>query len=120
MKHPLNQRRGLVIAIGAGALVNTLANPSGAFAKQGSKAVEKIWRTGFLVPRRRPASIDADFLGGFPQGMRERGYIEGRNLAIGWRFADGDLARLPALAAELVQLKADAAIVKCCNVHCTM
>ena len=110
MNHPVKQGRKAIIAFGAGALVGALANPSGALAQQGAKAVEKIWRVGFLVPRKRPASIDADFIGGFAQGMRERGYIEGKNLAIEWRFADGDLARLPALAAELVQLKVDAIV----------
>jgi putative ABC transport system substrate-binding protein len=39
--------------------------------------------------------------------MRELGHIEGRNLAIEWRFADGDLTRLPGLAAELVRMKVD-------------
>jgi putative ABC transport system substrate-binding protein len=68
---------------------------------------EKIWRVGFLVPRRRPDSIDSDFLGAFPRGMRELGYVEGRNLVIEWRFANGDSERLPALADELVRLKVD-------------
>ena len=67
----------------------------------------KIWRVGFLTQRRRPDSIDADFLGAFPLGMRELGYIEGKNLVIEWRFADGEFARLPDLAAELVGLKLD-------------
>jgi putative ABC transport system substrate-binding protein len=39
--------------------------------------------------------------------MRELGYVEGKNLLLEWRFADGDVARLPGLAAELVQLKVD-------------
>jgi len=39
--------------------------------------------------------------------MRELGYVEGKNLVIDWRFADGMLERLPGLAAELVQLKVD-------------
>ena len=39
--------------------------------------------------------------------MRELGYVEGKNLVIEWRFADGKLERLPGLAAELVQLKVD-------------
>ena len=102
----MNRRRKTLFALGAGALANALP----AFAQQPAKPAEKIWRVGFLAPRARPASMDADFLGGFPQGMRERGYVEGRNLIIEWRFADGDLARLPSLAAELVQLKTDALI----------
>ena len=67
----------------------------------------KIWRVGFMTQRRRPDSIDADFIGGFPRGMRELGYVEGKNLLIEWRFADGKFERLPELAAELVRLKVD-------------
>ena len=67
----------------------------------------KIWRVGFMTQRRRPDSIDADFIGGFPRGMRELGYVEGKNLLIEWRFADGRFERLPELAAELVRLKVD-------------
>ena len=67
----------------------------------------KIWRVGFLTQRRRPGSIDSDFIGGFPRGMRELGYVEGRNLAIEWRFADGKSERLADLAADLVRLKVD-------------
>ena len=39
--------------------------------------------------------------------MRELGYVEGKNLVVEWRFADGKFERLPGLAAELVQLKVD-------------
>jgi putative ABC transport system substrate-binding protein len=39
--------------------------------------------------------------------MSELGYVEGRNLVIEWRFADGEYERLPGMAAELVQLKVD-------------
>ena len=84
------------------ALLALGAAPSGLVAQPG-----KIWRVGFLVARRRPASIDADFIGAFPHGMRELGYVEGKNLAIEWRFGDADPARLPGLAAELVQAKVD-------------
>lgn len=68
---------------------------------------DRVWRVGFLA-LRRPVSLDSDQFGAFPQGMRELGYIEGTNLIIEWRFADGKSERLSALAAELVQLKVDA------------
>ena len=48
----------------------------------------KVWRVGFLTQRRRPDSIDSDFIGAFPRGMRELGYVEGKNLVIEWRFDD--------------------------------
>src|SRR5262249_54346297 len=43
----------------------------------------------------------------FRQGLREVGYLEGKNIIIEWRSAEGKLGRLPALAAELVHLKVD-------------
>jgi len=92
-------RRRLLIALGAG----TLVAPFGSLAQQQGK----IWRVGFLVLRGRPVSLDTDFLGAFQRGMRELGYIEGKNLIIEWRFADGKAERLPSLAAELVRLKVD-------------
>jgi putative tryptophan/tyrosine transport system substrate-binding protein len=47
------------------------------------------------------------FVEAFRQGLLRLGYIEGRDLQIAYRYADGDPARLPALAAELVKLKPD-------------
>ena len=41
------------------------------------------------------------------QGLRELGYVEGKNIVIEWRFAEGKLDRLPALAAELVRLRVE-------------
>ena len=93
----MNTRRKLLIALGVGAL----AAPFTSFAQQQGK----VWRVGFLVPERRPGSLDSHVYGGFPLGMRELGYVEGKDLAIEWRFADNDIARLSDLAAELVRLK---------------
>jgi putative tryptophan/tyrosine transport system substrate-binding protein len=47
------------------------------------------------------------FFGGFLQGMRELGYVEGHNWVFESRYADGDQARAPLLAEELVRLKPD-------------
>jgi len=66
----------------------------------------KIGRVGFLTQRRRPDSIDSDFIGGFPRGMRELGYVEGKNLMIEWRFEER-FERLPDRAEELVRLNLD-------------
>ncbi len=48
---------------------------------------------------------------GFRQGLRDLGYVEGRNVVIEFRDADGKLERLPTLAAELVALKVDVVLV---------
>jgi putative ABC transport system substrate-binding protein len=95
----MKRRRKLIVALGAG----VLAAPFIAFAQQQGK----IWRVGFLASRGRPDSLDTDPFGGFPRGMRELGYIEGKNLEIEWRYAEGKSERLPSLVAELVQLKVD-------------
>ena len=65
----------------------------------------KIPRIGYLGASSlsaNPARIEA-----FRQGLRELGYVEGKNIVIEWRSAEGKLDRLPEFAAELVQLKVD-------------
>ena len=65
----------------------------------------KVPRIGYLSstsPSAGSSRIEA-----FRQGLRELGYVEGKNLVIEWRYAEGKLDRLPALAAELVRLKVD-------------
>ena len=94
----MNTRRKLVIALGAGALA-----PLASLAQ----APGKVWRVGFLS-QRHVDFVDADsYYGPFTQGMRELGYVVGKNLVIEWRSAEGDASRLPELAAELVRLKVD-------------
>ena len=64
----------------------------------------KIPRIGFLGGS---LSVNAARIEAFRQGLRELGYVEGKNIVIEWRHHDGKVDRLPALAAELVRLKVD-------------
>jgi putative ABC transport system substrate-binding protein len=63
----------------------------------------KIPRVGvlFIGGRNQP------HLESFKQGLKERGYTEGKNILLDYRYAEGNVDRLPSLAAELVQLKVD-------------
>jgi ABC-type uncharacterized transport system substrate-binding protein len=72
-----------------------------------SQRPPKLWRIGFLSARGHPASLDADFYGGFPRGMRELGYVEGGNVVFEWRFANGNAESLSGMAVELVRLNVD-------------
>jgi putative tryptophan/tyrosine transport system substrate-binding protein len=67
-------------------------------------------RIGFLSRELHPSdsrAAESRRLEFFRQGLRELGYIEGKNLIIEYRYADGRPERLPALAEELVRLKVD-------------
>ena len=65
----------------------------------------KIPRIGVLVVPTR--SFFSTRIEAFRQGLRELGYVEGKNVLIEYRYAEGKLDLLPALASELVQLKVD-------------
>jgi putative ABC transport system substrate-binding protein len=65
----------------------------------------KVPRIGYLDAVS--LSVNAARVEAFRQGLRKLGYVEGKNIFIEWRSADGKLDRLPALAAELVHLKVD-------------
>jgi putative tryptophan/tyrosine transport system substrate-binding protein len=69
----------------------------------------KVWRIGFVAGGERAAV--SHILAGFPQGMRELGYAEGRDFTIEWRFAEGNVERFSEFAAELVRLRVDAIVV---------
>jgi len=65
----------------------------------------KIFRIGFLDPST--ASGNAALLAAFDQELSKLGWIEGKNIAFEYRFAEGKSERLPELAANLVRLKVD-------------
>ncbi len=65
----------------------------------------KIPRIGYLVTGSLPTNSDR--IEAFRQGLRELGYVEGKNIVIEWRSTDGKPDRLPALVAELIGLKVD-------------
>src|SRR6266481_8665474 len=85
-------RREFTTLLGSGAA----AWPLAASAQQ--PAVPVI---GFLDPRS-PGTME-DFLRAFRQGLKDTGYVEGENVTIAYRFAEGQFDRLPELAAELVR-----------------
>jgi putative ABC transport system substrate-binding protein len=86
--------RLLLAAAVVGAALAAHAQPAG-----------KVHRIGYLTAGN-PAS-NPTFLAAFRQGLAELGWVEGRNLAVELRFAEGRYDRLPELAAELVRLKVD-------------
>ena len=93
----MNNRRKLLLAFAASAL----AAPSLAQQK------EKVWRVGVLVQQAIEPPIDQGRFGHFLKGMRDLGYIEGKNLTIELRSAGGEAQRLPSLAGELVRINLD-------------
>ena len=64
----------------------------------------KVPRIGYLAPS---ISASPSLFEAFQQGLRELGYVEGKNIVIEWRSNEGKVDRNPALAAELVRLKVD-------------
>jgi putative ABC transport system substrate-binding protein len=83
-----------------GLTLGTLALPLAAEAQQAGK----VYRVGFLWdnPAVFPDAIEA-----FRQGLRDLGYVEGRTIAIEYRWAEGKPERMRELAEELVRLKVD-------------
>ena len=91
------KRRAFITLLGG-----AVAWPRAARAQQ----VSRIPRIGYLSPSSAsPGPLN--YYDEFRRELRELGYVEGQNIVIDYRFADGRFDRLPQLAAELVQLNVD-------------
>ena len=90
--HKSDPHRRLVIALAVTALA----------ANRLVRAQAKSHRIAFLG--NSTAALEANLVGPFRDGLRELGYVEGSNLTIDYRWADGDYGRLPKLVAELAAL----------------
>ena len=93
---PALDRRIFLGALAGG----VLAVPLAAEAQQAGK----VYQIGYLSAA---GSSNPRILEAFRQGLRELGWVEGQNIVIEYRWAEGHLDRLPGLAAELVRLKVD-------------
>ncbi len=82
---------------------NFFAAPLAASAQQAAK----VPRIGYLVTGSPESPETRAVLAAFRQGLREHGYVEGQNIVIEYRAAEGKMERLPDLAAELAALKVD-------------
>jgi len=93
----MNNRRKLVVALSGAAL----AVPIRAFAQPSAKIPRIAILAGSSSTGESPR-VEA-----FRQGLRDLDYVEGKNIALEYRYADARFDRLPALADELIRLKVD-------------
>jgi putative ABC transport system substrate-binding protein len=92
------RRIGLAVALALGVTLAPLAAET--------EQTPKLAQIGYLSIAARTPEV-AHLIEAFSQGLRERGYGEGQDLAIEYRFADGKPDRLPGLAAELLRFEVD-------------
>ena len=72
-----------------------------------AQQAKKVPRIGFLSSSGNPYSVEA-----FRQGLRDLGYVEGKNIRVVYRYAEGKLDRMANLLTELVQLNVDLIVVQ--------
>lgn len=78
---------------------------SAPFAARAQQPAGRVYRVGYFAVVSRERSLH--LMKAFEEGLRSRGYRVGENVVIEYRFADGEMGRLPALAADLVGLGVD-------------
>lgn len=101
----MRTKREFLFALGAG-----LAAPAMAWAQQVARPTPKVFRIGVLEPTSEGdnrANFEA-----FREGLRDLGYIDGRNVVIDYRSADGRAERFPEFVTELVQKGTDILVAR--------
>jgi putative ABC transport system substrate-binding protein len=97
-----NRKKARIIGIALWALLIALR-----FSAEAQQS-KKIPRVGYVAQRNKPTLTAPDPAAeAFREGLRALGYIEGKNILLEYRYAEGSESRLKALVADLVQLKAD-------------
>jgi putative ABC transport system substrate-binding protein len=97
-------RRDFISALAGGLLAAPLAAEA--------QPPEKVPRVGYLNPGSPSDPLSQRRLEAFRQGLRDLGYVEGQNIAIESRWAEGQYDRYPALAADLVRSKVDVIVAQ--------
>jgi putative ABC transport system substrate-binding protein len=95
------RRLGLAVGLALGLLLTLLLSPPPAAAQPATK----VYRVGFLANALETS--DGPLFAVFVDELRKLGYVEGQNLIIDWRSSEGDFARLPELAQDLIKQKVD-------------
>jgi putative ABC transport system substrate-binding protein len=99
------KRREFITLLGGAAA----AWPLAARAQQAASTVRRI---GFLLPGGPRTTVVRGQLEAFHQGLKEYGWIEGQNISVEYRFAEGKEDALPGIAAELVRLRPDVIVAE--------
>src|SRR5215469_1884408 len=94
-----------IVCVVFGALLLALGSPARA------QQPKKVPRIGFLATGSGVGTPNPPNTEAFRRGLRELGYVEGKNILVEYRYAEGKPDRIPSLAAELVQLKPDVLVV---------
>ena len=103
MKH----RREFMFACGAA----TLVRPLSSLAQQ----AQKPWRIGYLSANLKPTPQEPGVSGGLLKGLRDLGYVDGRDFHIDWKFTEGRYDQLDVLAADLVKSNVNVIIANAPN-----
>jgi putative tryptophan/tyrosine transport system substrate-binding protein len=100
------RRREFITLLGGAAVVWPLA------ARAQQQSVSTVRRIGFLLPGVARTMTVRGLLEAFRQGLKEYGWVEGQNISVEYRFANGKEDALPGIAAELVQSRPDVLVVE--------